>query len=231
MRSWRRAAAVMCVLRRLFPPRSFAIRQHAASRVLDGAHLLTLLQQASGASNFGKAVAESNVKLEKERESLRSVRTDVAQRGQSRHPALRQGSASLPPPPCLRLPASASLPPCLRLAASLPPPPQVSRVLCACGHPGGGAGGDADHGARGGGGTPAAAQAAEPAQGCAREPARGGGAAARRVHSEGPGGGSSMLHEGAVLVAPAQRQASRAAQPDAGLPREEGLDRSGFRPY
>ena len=231
MRSWRRAAAVMCVLRRLFPPRSFAIRQHAASRVLDGAHLLTLLQQASGASNFGKAVTESNVKLEKERESLRSVRTDVAQRGQSRHPALRQGSASLPPPPCLRLPASASLPPCLRLAASLPPPPQVSRVLCACGHPGGGAGGDADHGARGGGGTPAAAQAAEPAQGCAREPARGGGAAARRVHSEGPGGGSSMLHEGAVLVAPAQRQASRAAQPDAGLPREEGLDRSGFRPY
>jgi hypothetical protein len=231
VRSWRRAAAVMCVLRRLFPPRSFAIRQHAASRVLDGAHLLTLLQQASGASNFGKAVAESNVKLEKERESLRSVRTDVAQRGQSRHPALRQGSASLPPPPCLRLPASASLPPCLRLAASLPPPPQVSRVLCACGHPGGGAGGDADHGARGGGGTPAAAQAAEPAQGCAREPARGGGAAARRVHSEGPGGGSSMLHEGAVLVAPAQRQASRAAQPDAGLPREEGLERSGFRPY
>jgi hypothetical protein len=124
VRSWRRAAAVMCVLRRLFPPRSFAIRQHAASRVLDGAHLLTLLQQASGASNFGKAVAESNVKLEKERESLRSVRTDVAQRGQSRHPALRQGSpppclrlpASLPPPP--RLPASASLPPCLRLPKS-----------------------------------------------------------------------------------------------------------------
>ena len=68
------------------PPRSFAIRQHAASRVLDGAHLLTLLQQASGASNFGKAVAESNVKLEKERESLRSVRTDVAQRGHTRHP-------------------------------------------------------------------------------------------------------------------------------------------------
>ena len=73
-------------LRRLFPPRSFAIRQHAASRVLDGAHLLTLLQQASGASNFGKAVAESNVKLEKERESLRGVRTDVAQRGQTHQP-------------------------------------------------------------------------------------------------------------------------------------------------
>ena len=86
MRSWRRAAAVMCGLRRLLPPRSFAIRQHAASRVLDGAHLLTLLQQASGASNFGKAVAESNVKLEKERESLRSVRTDVTQRGHTRHP-------------------------------------------------------------------------------------------------------------------------------------------------
>ena len=66
--------------------RSFAIRQHAASRVLDGAHLLTLLQQASGASNFAKAVAESNVKLEKERESLRGVRTDVAERGHTRNP-------------------------------------------------------------------------------------------------------------------------------------------------
>ena len=61
---------------------SFAIRQHAASRVLDGAQLLALLQQASGASNFGKAVAESSVKLEKEKASLRSVRTDVAALGE-----------------------------------------------------------------------------------------------------------------------------------------------------
>ena len=41
---------------------------------------------AFSASNFAKAVAESNVKLEKERESLRGVRTDVAQRCHTRHP-------------------------------------------------------------------------------------------------------------------------------------------------
>ena len=44
-------------------------------------------------------------------------------------------------------------------------------VSSACDHPGGGAGGDADHGARGGGGAPAAARAEEPAQGRARQPA------------------------------------------------------------
>ena len=132
----------MCVLRRLFPPRSFAIRQHAASRVLDGAHLLTLLQQASGASNFAKAVAESNVKLEKERESLRGVRTDVAELGHTRHPrpagpATAEGALSS----CMRgaaLPVTAgqlkgALCPQRRLrdvGCSSDPPPQSHRALC-----------------------------------------------------------------------------------------------------
>ena len=57
---------------------TFAIRQHAAARVLDGAHLISLLQQASGASTFEAAVKESETKLDKEREALLSVRRDVA---------------------------------------------------------------------------------------------------------------------------------------------------------
>ena len=99
----RRVPAATCGLRRLFSPRSFAIRQHAASRVLDGPHLLVLLQQASGASNFAKAVTESNVKLEKEKESLRSVRTDVSQHGQTRYPGSgRAGHLRLEAPSRLR---------------------------------------------------------------------------------------------------------------------------------
>ena len=57
---------------------TFAIRQHAAARVLDGTHLISLLQQASGASTFEAAVKESEAKLDKEREALLSVRRDVA---------------------------------------------------------------------------------------------------------------------------------------------------------
>lgn len=117
--------------------------------------------------------------------------------------------------------------------------PEVT-VPSACDRPGGGAGGDADHGARGGGGAPAAARAAETAQGRACEPARGGRAAARRIHSQGPRGGSGVLHEAAVLAAPQPTAAATAHRPshisdwcfsDAGLPREERLGRSGCHPY
>ena len=117
--------------------------------------------------------------------------------------------------------------------------PKVA-VPPACDRPGGGAGGDAHHGARGGGGAPAAARAAEAAQGRAREPARGGRAPARRIHSQGPRGGSGMLHEAALLAAPQPTAAATAHRPghisgrcfsDAGLPREARLGRSGCHPY
>ena len=50
-----------------------AIRQHAAARPLNGSALLSLLQQASGASLFDSTVAGSSNKLELQSASLREA--------------------------------------------------------------------------------------------------------------------------------------------------------------
>ena len=57
---------------------SFAVRQHAAARLMDASGLTALLKEASGASTWSEAAATAQKTLSKERTTLVQVQADIA---------------------------------------------------------------------------------------------------------------------------------------------------------